>query len=94
MENELLVGEIPEGFSDGVYNEVTIRFDWRDRLRILFGKPARVLAYSATEHKIGGTRGTARVWVEPILPGGPNIRIAMGEERAKGYDRNETNANA
>lgn len=59
--------EWPEWAKDAVVVDVQeIRFDWRERLMILFGRPVDVTTKAHTEHVVGRSHGQARVTVRHI----------------------------
>ncbi len=59
--------EWPEWARDAVVVEVQqIRFDWKERLLILLGRPVLVTTKAHTENKVGRSEGQARVTVHRI----------------------------
>jgi hypothetical protein len=55
-----------EEFADTIHTNVEIKFDWRDRVRILFGKTAHCDVRVDTENLPGRCQGRTKAWVEPI----------------------------
>lgn len=65
--------QLPEGFKDALYVETQIFFDWKDRLRILFGYKVELRTQTFCEHAPGKTKpGDNRLLVyrpRPLPPG-------------------------
>ncbi|HKS27786.1 MAG TPA: hypothetical protein VJS44_08200 [Pyrinomonadaceae bacterium] len=77
---------LPEGFKDALYCETYIKFDWRDRLKILFGAKVELRTQTFTENQVGKTlngENRLRVWIrEPRLPKGWGYVEASSEPKA------------
>lgn len=55
-------------FADGIVTTTTIRFDWRDRLRLLITGTVTVSTAVKTEHLIGVTENDyTHVYVKPVF---------------------------
>lgn len=52
---------------DAIYVHTDIHFDWRDRLRILFGWPVHVRSMTLCEEKPGRVQSVADVNIERIF---------------------------
>lgn len=65
---------LPEGFKDALYVQTRVMFDWRDRIKILFGAKVELTTQTFTEELPGKTangENRLRVWLrEPRLPKG------------------------
>ncbi len=59
-------GDLPAGVGDRIRSEVGIRFDWRDRIRILFGWNVEVVVRTNTTNVVGNTRSVSSIRV--IVP--------------------------
>lgn len=60
--------ELEDWAEDRVYSSVEVHLDWRDRLRVLFGRCLYVDVRVSTEHAPGRTLGTSRAWVARWIP--------------------------
>jgi hypothetical protein len=72
-------------FADTIYQRVEIVFDWRDRLRILFGRAVDVSCSADTEFPLGRIRTLpATVHVAPIFPQKPQVMTGENVGKAHG----------
>jgi len=46
----------PDGFSDAVHTDVTLRFGWVDRFKVLFGHDLHLRLHTWTENLVGEVR--------------------------------------
>jgi hypothetical protein len=56
-----------ENFNDEIVTNADLKFYWRDRLRILFGRVVFIEVRIRTENKIGYAQAGTMVHVEPIF---------------------------
>ncbi len=84
------LGAEGQHFADTIYQRVEIVFDWRDRLRILFGRTVNVSCSADTEFALGRIRTqAASVHVAPIFPQKPQVMMAgenVGQARGQHAD--------
>ncbi len=72
--------DLPEWAAEAVHVNTTVLFDWRDRIRVLLGRPVHVDSQIDCEHKPGRTSGAGtRVWVERVFPVTPMMAMATCE---------------
>jgi hypothetical protein len=85
QEIKLRENGLPEGCKDGLYVETRIMFDWRDRLKILFGAKVELRTQTFTENVVGARingENRLRVWLrERRLPKGWGYVEASSPER-------------
>lgn len=58
-----------EEHADTIYTNVKVCFGWRDRLRILFGRPAWLHVEIDCEHLPGRCQSRSSAWVAPLGKG-------------------------
>lgn len=76
--------DLPTGYEDALYTHTTIVFDWRDKLKILFGYKVELRTQTYCEHAPGNTaNGETRlsVYRERALPKGWGYVEANTAER-------------
>lgn len=54
-------------FKDGVHTETVIHLSWRDRFKVLIGKPIYLSCDTLTENVVGKTKTKSNAWVPPIF---------------------------
>lgn len=54
---------------DTIHANIEVHFGWWDRVRVLFGKAARVEVAIDCENEVGKTWSISRVSVDPFLRG-------------------------
>ena len=66
--------ELRDGFKDAIYVHTDIRFDWKDRLKILLGRTVHVSTVTQTGMPVGRT-GTFDVTVSVgrLINGKPKV---------------------
>lgn len=76
--------ELPEGYKDGIYSDTTIKFSFKDKLKILFGYKVEIRTLTWCENVAGKTmNGESRVLVyrDRPLPKGWGAVEAKHEAR-------------
>lgn len=54
-------------FLQSIHHETITVFDWKDRIRILFGRPTRVVSQIYTKNSAIVSGSEAQVYVTPII---------------------------
>lgn len=62
------MSDLPEWAKDRLTTHVDIHFDWKDRLKILFGPTVFVTVKVDTENLVGRNEGQSRISVGRIFP--------------------------
>jgi len=76
--------EHPEWAKDCLITYTSIYFDWRHRIRILFGRKVEVRNKIYIEHTMGRTLNEeVRIGVDPLWRGDQRGMCAVSEEDAK-----------
>lgn len=69
---------------NAIHTRLSIKFDWRDRLRLLFHGEARVVIATKTEHTPGQVFSASTVTVPTFFqPRGGPMALAAGEEASE-----------
>lgn len=54
-------------FLESIHHETVTVFDWKDRIRILFGRPTRIVSQIYTKNSAIVSGSEAQVYVTPII---------------------------
>lgn len=54
-------------FLESIHHETITVFDWKDRIRILFGRPTRIVSQIYTKNSAIVSGSEAQVYVTPII---------------------------
>jgi hypothetical protein len=64
---EVKIGDRLIKYNDCVHHETVSVFDWKDRIRILFGRPCRIVSQIYTKEPCNVAGSDAQVYVAPII---------------------------
>jgi hypothetical protein len=78
-------------FLESIHHETVTVFDWKDRIRILFGRPTRIVSQIYTKNSAIVSGSEAQVYVTPLIKRKPRTMGLMalsGIEVADGSNYN------
>lgn len=65
-------------FLESIHHETISVFDWKDRIRILFGRPTRIVSQIYTKNSAIVSGSEAQVYVTPLIKRKPKTSWLVG----------------
>jgi hypothetical protein len=65
-------------YLESIHHETISVFDWKDRIRILFGRPCRIVSQIYTKNSAIVSGSDAQVYVTPIIKRKPKTMGLVG----------------